>query len=168
MGQTRVFYCQLAKTHFQRKWLRSNSFIPTSSFWSNNAGETVCRHGVLSLVRHLYCSGNYHRGGFDYTSRCLYVCLWTDFVTMIVSQQCTMHRCVAEIKLKAWCKWENSLRVFLFFSFLGWTFKCMRNIWWLTPFSMLPVWHRVPSAAGILFVTQRLLLLRHQSSLHTS
>lgn len=38
----------------------------------------------------------------------------------------------------------------------------------LTPFSMLPVWQRVPSAAGMLLVTQRLLLLRHQSSLHTS
>ena len=38
----------------------------------------------------------------------------------------------------------------------------------LTPFSMLPVWHKVPSAAGMLLVTQRLLLLRHHSSLHTS
>ena len=27
-----------------------------------------------------YCSRNYHRGGFEYFGRCLYVSLWTDFV----------------------------------------------------------------------------------------
>lgn len=38
----------------------------------------------------------------------------------------------------------------------------------LTPLSMVCVWHSVPSAAGMLLVMQRLLLLRHHSSLQTS
>lgn len=38
----------------------------------------------------------------------------------------------------------------------------------LTPLSMVCVWHRVPSAAGMLLVMHRLLLLRHHSSLQTS
>lgn len=38
----------------------------------------------------------------------------------------------------------------------------------LTPFSMVLVWHMVPSAAGMLLVMQRLLLLRHHNSLQTS
>lgn len=33
---------------------------------------------------------------------------------------------------------------------------------------MVLVWQMVPSAAGMLLVMQRLLLLMHQSSLHTS
>lgn len=37
-----------------------------------------------------------------------------------------------------------------------------------TPFSMVLVWQMVPSAAGMLLVMQRLLLLMHQSSLQTS
>lgn len=41
--------------------------------------------------------------------------------------------------------------------------------WWmLTPLSIVCVWHSVPSAAGMLLVMHRLLLLRHQSSLQTS
>lgn len=38
----------------------------------------------------------------------------------------------------------------------------------LTPLSMVLVWQMVPSAAGMLLVMQRLLLLMHHSSLHTS
>lgn len=38
----------------------------------------------------------------------------------------------------------------------------------LTPLSMVCVWHSVPSAAGMLLVMHRLLLLRHHSSLQTS
>lgn len=38
----------------------------------------------------------------------------------------------------------------------------------LTPFSMVLVWQMVPSAAGMLLVMQRLLLLRHHNSLQTS
>lgn len=38
----------------------------------------------------------------------------------------------------------------------------------ITPFSIVLVWQMVPSAAGMLLVMQRLLLLMHQSSLHTS
>lgn len=38
----------------------------------------------------------------------------------------------------------------------------------LTPLSMVCVWHRVPSAAGMLLVMHRLLLLRHHNSLQTS
>lgn len=38
----------------------------------------------------------------------------------------------------------------------------------LTPLSMACVWHSVPSAAGMLLVMHRLLLLRHHSSLQTS
>lgn len=38
----------------------------------------------------------------------------------------------------------------------------------ITPFSMVFVWQMVPSAAGMLLVMQRLLLLMHQSSLQTS
>lgn len=38
----------------------------------------------------------------------------------------------------------------------------------LTPLSMVCVWHTVPSAAGMLLVMHRLLLLRHHSSLQTS
>lgn len=81
-------------------------------------------------------------------------------------------------KAKTWMSSSNSFRgVLSSFSkrgkkrqwlWTGGTFTCVWRIGWLTPLSMLPVWHRVPSAAGILLVTQRLLLLRHQSSLHTS
>lgn len=42
------------------------------------------------------------------------------------------------------------------------------NLKVLTPFSMVLVWQMVPSAAGMLVVMQRLLLLMHQSSLQTS
>lgn len=42
------------------------------------------------------------------------------------------------------------------------------NVKVLTPFSMVLVWQMVPSAAGMLVVMQRLLLLMHQSSLQTS
>lgn len=38
----------------------------------------------------------------------------------------------------------------------------------LTPLSMVCVWHSVPSAAGMLLVMHRLLLLRHHNSLQTS
>ena len=38
----------------------------------------------------------------------------------------------------------------------------------LTPLSMVCVWHNVPSAAGMLLVMHRLLLLRHHNSLQTS
>lgn len=59
------------------------------------------------VPRDTYCSGNYHRKGFEYVSRYLIVCLsedrccHCDSVTTVHDAVTKPYRYVAEIKMKA-------------------------------------------------------------------